>query len=36
MNSLPIIDISPLYTDDASAWQSVAEQIDRALSLIHI
>jgi len=30
MNSLPIIDISPLYTEDANAWQSVAEQIDSA------
>lgn len=30
MNSLPIIDISPLYTEDANAWQSVAEQIDNA------
>lgn len=30
MNSLPIIDISPLYGDATDAWQSVAEQIDRA------
>ena len=30
MNSLPIIDISPLYGDDPGAWQTVAEQIDRA------
>ncbi|WP_296229585.1 2-oxoglutarate and iron-dependent oxygenase domain-containing protein [uncultured Pseudomonas sp.] len=30
MNALPIIDIAPLYTDDASAWPAVAEQIDRA------
>ena len=30
MNSLPIIDISPLYGDEPSAWQTVAEQIDRA------
>lgn len=30
MNSLPIIDISPLYGDEPGAWQSVAEQIDRA------
>jgi isopenicillin N synthase-like dioxygenase len=30
MNSLPIIDIAPLYADDASAWPAVAEAIDRA------
>ncbi len=30
MNSLPIIDISPLYGDESGAWQAVAEQIDRA------
>lgn len=30
MNSLPIIDISPLYGDEPDAWQAVAEQIDRA------
>ncbi len=30
MNSLPIIDIAPLYSDDASAWPAVAEAIDRA------
>lgn len=30
MNSLPIIDIAPLYSNDASAWPAVAEQIDRA------
>ncbi|OAB52822.1 2-oxoglutarate and iron-dependent oxygenase domain-containing protein [Pseudomonas thivervalensis] len=30
MNSLPIIDISPLYDDEPDAWQAVAEQIDRA------
>ena len=30
MNSLPIIDISPLYGDDPGAWQTVAKQIDRA------
>ncbi|WP_420232670.1 2-oxoglutarate and iron-dependent oxygenase domain-containing protein [Pseudomonas sp. ABY48] len=30
MNSLPIIDISPLYGDEPGAWQTVAEQIDRA------
>ncbi|KQW17056.1 MULTISPECIES: 2-oxoglutarate and iron-dependent oxygenase domain-containing protein [Pseudomonas] len=30
MNSLPIIDISPLYGDEPDAWQTVAEQIDRA------
>ncbi|WLH12094.1 2-oxoglutarate and iron-dependent oxygenase domain-containing protein [Pseudomonas hefeiensis] len=30
MNSLPIIDISPLYGDAPSAWQSVASQIDQA------
>ncbi|QIB05183.1 2-oxoglutarate and iron-dependent oxygenase domain-containing protein [Pseudomonas sp. FP2300] len=30
MNSLPIIDISPLYGDEPSAWQTVAEQIDSA------
>ncbi|WP_434704867.1 2OG-Fe(II) oxygenase [Pseudomonas sp. Z1-12] len=30
MNSLPIIDISPLYGDEPDAWQGVAEQIDRA------
>jgi isopenicillin N synthase-like dioxygenase len=30
MNSLPIIDISPLYSDDQNAWPAVAEQIDLA------
>lgn len=30
MNQLPIIDISPLYGDDAHGWNSVAQQIDRA------
>lgn len=30
MNSLPIIDIGPLYGDEPDAWQGVAEQIDRA------
>lgn len=30
MNSLPIIDISPLYSDDQSAWPAVAKQIDHA------
>ncbi|MBC3779693.1 2-oxoglutarate and iron-dependent oxygenase domain-containing protein [Pseudomonas sp. SWRI99] len=30
MNQLPIIDISPLYTTDESAWPAVAEQIDQA------
>ena len=30
MNTLPIIDIAPLYSDDQAAWPSVAEQIDRA------
>ena len=30
MNSLPIIDISPLYGDEPDAWQAVAGQIDRA------
>ncbi|MEG0066466.1 MAG: 2-oxoglutarate and iron-dependent oxygenase domain-containing protein, partial [Pseudomonas sp.] len=30
MNSLPIIDISPLYTDNQNAWPAVAEQIDQA------
>ncbi|AQZ32399.1 2OG-Fe(II) oxygenase [Pseudomonas sp. LPH1] len=30
MNSLPIIDIAPLYADDAIAWPAVAERIDRA------
>ena len=30
MNALPIIDIAPLYADDALAWPAVAEQIDRA------
>ncbi len=30
MSCLPIIDIAPLYADDASAWPAVAEQIDRA------
>ncbi|CAD5108964.1 2-oxoglutarate and iron-dependent oxygenase domain-containing protein [Zestomonas carbonaria] len=30
MNQLPIIDIAPLYTDDESAWLSVARQIDSA------
>lgn len=30
MNTLPIIDIAPLYSTDESAWPAVAEQIDRA------
>ncbi|WP_263140592.1 2-oxoglutarate and iron-dependent oxygenase domain-containing protein [Pseudomonas sp. RIT-PI-AD] len=30
MNALPIIDISPLYRPDASAWARVAERIDAA------
>ncbi|MBG0845728.1 2OG-Fe(II) oxygenase [Pseudomonas chengduensis] len=30
MNALPIIDIAPLYADDALAWPAVADQIDRA------
>ena len=30
MNQLPIIDIAPLYSDDQTAWQSVATQIDHA------
>ena len=30
MNSLPIIDIGPLYGDEPDAWQGVAEQTDRA------
>lgn len=30
MNTLPIIDIAPLYGDDPSAWMAVAEQIDSA------
>ena len=30
MNQLPIIDITPLYSDDPSAWPAVAEQIDLA------
>ena len=30
MNSLPIIDIAPLYSDNPAAWQSVAMEIDRA------
>ncbi|SDB48700.1 2-oxoglutarate and iron-dependent oxygenase domain-containing protein [Pseudomonas sp. NFACC13-1] len=30
MNSLPIIDISPLYGDEPDAWQAVTGQIDRA------
>ncbi|MFJ4145573.1 2-oxoglutarate and iron-dependent oxygenase domain-containing protein [Pseudomonas sp. NPDC089734] len=30
MNRLPIIDISPLYTPDEPAWQTVATQIDQA------
>jgi len=30
MHSLPLIDIAPLYSNDASAWPAVAEQIDRA------
>lgn len=30
MNSLPIIDIAPLYSTDTQAWQSVATAIDRA------
>ena len=30
MDQLPIIDISPLYSDDENAWPAVAEQIDLA------
>ena len=30
MNSLPIINIAPLYSDDQTAWRAVAGQIDRA------
>ncbi|WP_313518191.1 2-oxoglutarate and iron-dependent oxygenase domain-containing protein [Pseudomonas sp.] len=30
MNSLPIIDISPLYGPDENAWAAVAQQIDAA------
>ncbi|HSC84046.1 MAG TPA: 2-oxoglutarate and iron-dependent oxygenase domain-containing protein [Pseudomonas sp.] len=30
MNSLPIIDISPLYAADESGWPAVARQIDQA------
>ncbi len=30
MHSLPLIDIAPLYSNDASAWPAVTEQIDRA------
>ncbi|MCY1267826.1 2-oxoglutarate-dependent ethylene/succinate-forming enzyme [compost metagenome] len=30
MNSLPIIDIAPLYTADEAAWLRVAKQIDAA------
>ncbi|MDR9754869.1 2-oxoglutarate and iron-dependent oxygenase domain-containing protein [Pseudomonas sp. SZMC_28357] len=30
MNSLPIINIAPLYGDDQTAWRAVAGQIDRA------
>ncbi len=30
MNALPIIDIAPLYSNDANCWPAVAEQIDRA------
>ena len=30
MDQLPIIDISPLYTDNQNAWPAVAEQIDHA------
>jgi isopenicillin N synthase-like dioxygenase len=30
MNSLPIIDISPLYADNESAWPAVAAEIDQA------
>lgn len=30
MHSLPIIDISPLYSDQAQGWESVAQAIDRA------
>ncbi|MFD2882672.1 2-oxoglutarate and iron-dependent oxygenase domain-containing protein [Pseudomonas lini] len=30
MNQLPIIDISPLYSADQTAWQSIAMQIDHA------
>ncbi|WP_028623485.1 2-oxoglutarate and iron-dependent oxygenase domain-containing protein, partial [Pseudomonas sp. Ant30-3] len=30
MNSLPIIDIAPLYSDDLLAWTSVADEIDNA------
>jgi len=31
MNQLPIIDISPLYSNDHNAWPAVAEQIDVAI-----
>src|SRR5207253_8338257 len=27
MNQLPIIDIGPLYSDEQTAWQEVADQI---------
>jgi isopenicillin N synthase-like dioxygenase len=30
MNTLPIIDIAPLYSADESQWLAVAQQIDRA------
>ena len=30
MNTLPIIDIASLYSDNQDAWPAVAEQIDRA------
>ncbi|MHC8301898.1 hypothetical protein [Pseudomonas sp. ZS1P83] len=34
MNQLPIIDITPLYSADQTAWQSIATQIDRAEFLL--
>ena len=30
MNSLPIIDIAPLYHSDPAGWPQVAQQIDQA------
>jgi isopenicillin N synthase-like dioxygenase len=30
METLPIIDISPLYQNDRAAWKRVADQIDEA------
>ena len=30
MNTLPIIDIAPLYSADPTAWPAVAERIDNA------